>query len=79
MVRSALRILGDRRTRVYDANQLDANECVIVHKIAYALSRVGLTDTGEGGIQMKFSDLLKYGDRNDLQGHTLKMPIQDRV
>ena len=79
MVRSALRILGDRRTRVYDANQLDVNECVILQEIACALSRVGWTDNVEGCIQMKFSDLLKYGDRNDLQGHILKMQTQDRV
>ena len=51
---------------------------VSLFKIAYALSRVGWTDNVEGGIQMKFSDLLKYGDLNDLQGHILKMPTQDR-
>ena len=39
----------------------------------------GLTDNGEGGIQMKFSDLLKHRDGNDLKGPFLKMPIQDRV
>ena len=40
---------------------------------------VGWTDNVEGCIQMKLSDLLKYGDQNDLEGHILKMPTQDRV
>ena len=69
----------EARRRVHDANQLDANECVILQEIAHALSRVGWTDNVEGCIQMKFSDLLKYGDQNDLEGHILKMPTQDRV